>query len=173
MIDIHVLTHSGTRPEWLAQCLASLEGQPCTVHVLQGVEGSVGAGRALGYALGQHEFVGYLDSDDYLLPGALAHCLDELQQHHAVVTREWVEYPDGSRHPYPKPMHGIAIYRRRDIETLLPAIAASAHTADMQVRRVIRPKQLSMIGHVWRVHEAGNHHNVTREAMEMERAAWL
>lgn len=173
MIDIHVLTHSGTRPDWLAQCLASLEGQPCTVHVLQGVEGSVGAGRARGYALGIHEFVGYLDSDDYLLPGALAHCLEELQQHQAVVTREWVEYPDGSRHPYPKRMHGIAIYRRCNLTPLLAAIAACPHTADMHVRRALRPQQLELIGHVWRVHEAGNHHNVTREAMEMERAAWL
>ena len=88
MIDVHVLTYSGTDPAWLGQCLASLASEPCTVHVLEGVEGSVGQGRAHGYQLGVHEFVSYVDSDDFVLPGVMGACLAALRTHRAVVTRE-------------------------------------------------------------------------------------
>lgn len=67
MIDIHVLTHSGTRPEWLAQCLASLEPEGFTVHVVRGEDGHIGRGRARGYQHGVQPYVGYVDHDDYVL----------------------------------------------------------------------------------------------------------
>ena len=173
MIDIHVLTHSGTRQEWLRQCITSLDGQPCTVHIVQGVEGSVGAGRAIGYAMGDHEFVGYVDSDDYVLPGALARCLGALRTHRAVVTAEWVEYPDGSRHPYPKHGHSIAVYRRVDVEPLRAVLHSLPHTADAMVRHTLRPTHLPSVDYVWRVHEHGDHNNITRAVLAAERALWL
>lgn len=173
MIDIHILTHSGTREDWLRQCLCSIDGQPCIPRVLRGVEGSVGAGRAKGYALGDSEFVGYVDSDDYLLPGALAACLSALRDLRSVVTLEWVEYEDGTRHPYPKRGHGIAVYRREDIEPLLSIMAHAPHTVDMQVRNRLRPQQLEFVGHVWRVHPAGNHKRITHDLLEQESRAWL
>lgn len=62
MIDVHVLTHSGTKPEWLDQCLESLAAEPCTVHVVQGVERNIAAGREIGFGLGTHPFVTFVDS---------------------------------------------------------------------------------------------------------------
>jgi len=121
VIDVHVLTHSGTNPEWLAQCLRSLEGEPVVVHVVEGVEGSVGAGRAKGFQLGTCEFVAYVDSDDYVVPGGYAKSLAAMANHRCVVPREYVEYTDGRRHKYTKSGHNGVVYRREDILPLLPA----------------------------------------------------
>lgn len=172
MIDIHVLTYSGTRADWLAQCLASLEGQPCAAHIVIGVEGHVGAGRAKGFALGEHEFVAYVDSDDYLLPGALDACLLALDTHRAVTTCEYVEYLDGSRHPYPKPGHNISVYRREDIAPLLPLMALTPYTVDMQTRARLQPFQLEVIGYVWRIHEDGAHRCITPNLHKQESLLW-
>lgn len=172
MIDVHVLTFSGTRPEWLEQCLASLADQPCTVRVVKGVEGHVGAGRAAGFALGNHDLVAYVDCDDYLLPGALDACLLALDTHRAVTTCEYVEYLDGSRHPYPKPSHNISVYRREDIVPLLPLMAITPYTVDIQTRGRLKPAQLDVIGYVWRIHEGGAHRCITQELLAKESLLW-
>ena len=173
MIDVHVLTHSGTRRDWLDQCLASLEDQPVVVHVVAGVEGSVGAGRAKGFALGSCEFVGYVDSDDYVLPGGYATSLAAMANHRCVVPREYVEYPDGRRHKYTKSNHNGVVYRREDVTPLLPAMALTPFAVDSLTRRTLLPTQLDHIGYVWRVHAAGAHRQMTPETTEQERAQWL
>lgn len=172
MIDIHVLTHSGTKPEWLAQCLASLEGEPVTVHVVEGVEGSVGAGRAKGYALGTHEFVGYIDSDDYVLPGLYTVLLHYLQIHNAVVPMEHIEYPDGSRNKNLMLMHNGAVYRRADIMPLLDKMAAAPYWADSFTRIELKPTQLGHIGCVWRIHEGGAHNLALPDTRQQELEQW-
>lgn len=173
MIDIHVLTHSGTDQSWLEQCLLSLEGHPCVVHVVKGVEGSVGAGRATGFALGVHEFVGYVDSDDYVLPGHYAECLRNMGGRSAVVGREWVEYASGRRHSRSKGMHNGAVYRRDSVIPLLGAMLEAPLTVDMLTREVLRPKQLNHVGYVWRNHGAGAHKQIDRELAAKERESWL
>lgn len=49
------------------------------VHVIPNTD-SVGSGRVLGFATGSAEFVAWLDSDDWLLPGAVESCLEVLVQ---------------------------------------------------------------------------------------------
>ena len=88
MIDVHVLTHEGTKPEWLDECLKSLANEPCTVHVLDNTGCTVGQGRAKGYRLGFHPFVTYVDSDDHVFPGVMAAVCDALQTHDSVCTAE-------------------------------------------------------------------------------------
>ena len=70
MLDVHVLTHSKTRDEWLDRCLNSLRGQPCVVHVIEGVERDIAAGRRIGFSAGVEKYVSFVDSDDYVMPGA-------------------------------------------------------------------------------------------------------
>lgn len=172
MIDVHVLTHEGTRQDWLAQCLASLEGHPVNVVVVDNTGRSVGEGRARGYAVGLSPFVAYVDSDDYVLPGSFAACLKALEQNRAVVTMELVEYPDGSRYPFARPGHAVTVYRRKDVRPWLAAMAQSPHTADAQLRRIIRPMQIAYEGYVWRVHPGGDHHKTTQQAFIRESGAW-
>lgn len=171
MIDVHVLVHSGTKDAWLQQCLASLVGQPCVVHVVQGVEGSVGAGRALGYRRGVEEFVSYVDSDDYVLPGVMQACLDALGSHHAVVTNELVER-DGLLGPRPKARHHLSVYRRAAVEPLLDHLATVPRYGDTLLRDHLRPVQLATVGYVWRDHAAGVHRLHTFDAMEAEHRRW-
>lgn len=173
MIDIHVLTHSGTKPEWLQQCLDSLKGQPVVVHVVEGIEGSVGAGRAKGYALGDCEFVGYVDSDDYVLEGHYAKCLKRLEKHHAVIPKEIVERHDGTRAKHFKSRHNGAVYRRVDIEALIPAMGAAPYIVDMMTRNTIKPVQLNHAGYVWRLHRDGAHNMITPQVADEERSAWI
>lgn len=172
MIDVHVLTHEGTRQDWLRQCLASLEDQPVTVVVIDNTGRSVGQGRASGYALGLSEFVAYVDSDDYVLPGCFAACLEGLKDHRAVVTMERVEYEDGRVFPFSKPGHSVCVYRRGDVTPHLHRMAASPHTTDMHMRRLLQPTQLDVLGYVWRVHGRGDHHK-TMAAMAEEGKQWL
>lgn len=172
MIDIHILTHSGTRSEWLTKCIDSLRGQPVTVHVIDGIEGSVGAGRAKGFSLGRHDFVGYVDSDDFVLEGHYAKCLDKLKTYHAVAPKELVERQDGSRAPRLKSMHNGIVYRRADIDRLIPAMSAAPYTVDMLTRQAIKPIQLDHVGYVWRLHNSGAHRAITSNIAKKERAAW-
>ena len=172
MIDVHVLTHEGTRQDWLTQCLASLDGQPVNVVVIDNTGRSVGEGRARGYAMGLSPFVAYVDSDDYVLPGCFDACLESLGRHHAVVTMEIVEYPDGSRYPFARPGHAVAVYRRENVTPWLEAMARSPHTADARMRGLMKPVQLPNVGYVWRVHPGGDHHKTNKAAFANEGGAW-
>ena len=79
MMDVHVLTHSGTRQQWLDECLESLRRQPCTVHVVRGIEGNIAAGREIGFALGTSPYLSFVDSDDLAEPGAIETMLEVME----------------------------------------------------------------------------------------------
>lgn len=172
MIDVHVLTHEGTRSDWLDQCLASLDGHPINVFVVDNDGKSVGAGRATGYTMGTSKFVAYVDSDDYVLPGCFDACLEALQHHRAVVTRERIEYEDGRVYPFTKPGHNLSVYRREDVLPHIHRMVSSPHTTDMRMRRLLSPVQLPIVGYVWRVHSRGDHHK-TMAAIAAENEQWL
>lgn len=172
MIDVHVLTHEGTRQDWLDQCLESLAGHPVNVFVVDNAGRSVGHGRSVGYAKGKAPLVAYVDSDDYVLPGCFDACLTALETHRSVVTMERVEYEDGRVYPFPKPGHNVSVYRREDVVPHLARMASSAHTTDMHMRQLLKPHQISHLGYVWRVHAAGDHHK-TMAAWAAEDAQWL
>lgn len=171
MIDVHVLTHEGTRPEWLEQCLRSLDGQPANVFVVDNRGCSVGEGRAKGFALGSSDLVAYVDSDDYVLSGCFAACLEGLKTHRSVVTLERVEYADGRVYPFPKPGHNVSVYRREDVTPHLHRMALSHHSADLRTRQLLQPTQLQALGYVWRCHAGGDHHK-TMGAIAQEAQVW-
>lgn len=170
MIDVHVLTWSGTRPEWLEQCIGSIEQEGLTAHVVQGVEGNVGAGREQAYRLGESEFVGYVDSDDYLLPGVGEACLLGLEKYRHVVTLERRLWGDrmGKK---PWQGHHFTVYRRADVLPLLPTMPEHPIHCDQLLVRKLCPRQLSFIGYVWRMHAGQGHRIGTKKQFDALEAA--
>lgn len=170
MIDVHVLTFSGTRPDWLDQCVASIEAEGMTAHVVQGVEGNVGAGREAAYRLGDSEFVAYVDSDDYLLPGVADACLRGLESYRHVVTLErrlW-----GARMGRkPWQGHHFTVYRRADVLPLLPQMPEHPIHCDQLLVRKLCPRQLSFVGYVWRMHAGQGHRAGTKKQFDALEAA--
>ncbi|MFO1351925.1 MAG: hypothetical protein U1F68_15130 [Gammaproteobacteria bacterium] len=79
-VDIPVLYLPTARRDYLDQAIASAEGQG-RVTVEPGIVGHTGRARAAAFAKGKAEFVGLLDYDDLLLPGAVAACLEALERH--------------------------------------------------------------------------------------------
>lgn len=158
MVDVHILTHSGTRPEWLAQCLDSLADEPCTVHVVQGVEGCIAAGRAAGFALGAHPYVTFVDSDDYVLPGAMRAVTDALDAGlDAVVAGEMI-LADGVLHG-PGYGHHLFALRRSVLAPHLGRYAkdfARTHCV-CALASIARPSRIEAVTYVWRQHPAQSH----------------
>jgi hypothetical protein len=160
MINVHVLTFSGTRPKWLEQCVKSIEAEGLTPHVVAGVEGNVGAGREQAYRLGESEFVAYVDSDDYLLPGVGATCLRGLEKYRHVVTLERRRCGDliGGRF---WPGHHFTVYRRADVLPLLSVLPDHPIHCDQILVRKLCPRQLSFVGYIWRMHAGQGHRRGT------------
>ena len=157
-VDCHVLTCSHTKQEWLGRCLKSLESEPCNVFVIRGVDGHIGQGRAFGYSQGSAPYVTFVDDDDYVIEGVIDVCLSALNDHSAVVTKEYVEYADGSRYRMPVSNHHLVVYRRDDIAPLLAEIASMPFRSERMIRAHIRPVGIDFIGYVWNVAGTGSHH---------------
>ena len=157
-VDCHVLTCSHTKQEWLDRCLKSLESEPCNVFVIRGVDGHIGQGRAFGYSQGSAPYVTFVDDDDYVIEGVIGVCLAALNDYSAVVTKEYVEYADGSRYRMPVSNHHLVVYRRSDIALLLADIASMPYRSECMIRTHISPVNLDFIGYVWNVDGTGSHY---------------
>lgn len=158
MIDVHVLTHSGTRADWLDQCLESLAREPCTVHVVQGVEGNIAAGREIGFGLGEHPYVTFVDSDDYVLPGAMDAICEALQQTPSVCAREMVLAENGGLYG-PMTKHHLFALRRSVIAPHLPRYGqrfAQTHCVTA-LARICHPHEIDAVTYVWRQHDKQTH----------------
>lgn len=81
LIDIHVLLLPTTHPAWWKECRESLEGEPVNLHLVEGVAGHIGKGRAKGFALGTAPYVSCVDPDDLVVAGAFQACLEALESH--------------------------------------------------------------------------------------------
>jgi hypothetical protein len=121
MLDVHILTMPDTSKAWTEQCLYStfeavhMAGFPVSVHVVPGVIGSIGQGRAHGYALGHYPYVTCIDDDDYVLPYAFRNMNEALEDGRwtAIATPENIE-----RNGYMlagKIRHHLIAYRRESI----------------------------------------------------------
>lgn len=85
-LDIHMLLSAGTPQAYVDRAKASVEaaaaqaGYPVDIHYVEGVPGSVGKGRATGYAAGMGAYKLAVDDDDYIEPTALADIRPLLEQ---------------------------------------------------------------------------------------------
>ncbi len=173
-IDVHVLTHSGTRRDWLEQCLASLEPEPCNVFVVRGVEGHIGQGRADGYSRGAAPYVAFVDSDDYVLPGAFSVIEEAMATSRAVTTREkeLVVWPNGDERFSGRGRHNhhIKCFRREDVIPLIPLMKQTTRRCDRMMDYVLNPTRVDFEGYVWRNHGDGAHF---LPAIEAELMLWI
>lgn len=80
-VDTHVLLyHSKKRPEWLDQCLASLEHEPTNVLLVDfPAIPNVGLLRAMAHRRGTAPLLSFVDDDDWVMPGAFDACVTALE----------------------------------------------------------------------------------------------
>jgi len=179
MADIHVLTLP-SRESWLQDSLASLSQQPCKVHVCPGILGNTGKARYEAFEIGQLPYVGYVDDDDLVEPGAVQACIDALEQHPEAVGaftdeilinsagetisqgfstgREWTP----KRHLGSlKFVHHLWIGRRESVERhrhIMRDMPIGAHWALTCLMALDGPwVHLPIVGYRWRIHSNGSH----------------
>ncbi len=117
MLDVHILVSHDTRREWVAQCLDSVHeaadraGYPVSICMVPGVPGHIGKARAVGYSLGLHPYVTFVDDDDYVLPEAFAQMADALRTGAAAICTPELTLQNGQLRPGHTRHHLIA-YRR-------------------------------------------------------------
>ena len=110
-IDLHVIHYD--EPQWvLDRCIASLEGQPVNIHIVQGVkEFPPIKGRQAGYVAGTAPYATYVDPDDEVMPGAV----ERLLVHYGadlIWGNELVKGPDGMEYVAYAPHH--LVLRKRE-----------------------------------------------------------
>lgn len=160
MIDVHILTYSGTRKDWMRQCLSSLEGQPCVVHVIQGFEGDIASGRILGFSAGSNPYVAYVDCDDWVLPGAMDTALRYMQSGlDAIITHEEVWYRDKLRAVHPD--HHLFVARRDVMSKRLIHYREYAHRRSCvpALRVMFNPVSVPEVCYAWRMDGHETHRN--------------
>lgn len=80
MVDVHIITRPTDNQKWLCQCIDSLEDEPVTVHLVDGVQGDTAAGRMKGFSQGNHPYVSFVDPDDYVRPGIFKKLVNVLER---------------------------------------------------------------------------------------------
>ena len=84
-VDLHILrTHSPQ--DWYDRAVASCEGEPVNLHLLEGIPGKVGLARAAAFRRGTAPYVAWVDDDDELVPGAIEQALAVLEARPEVVS---------------------------------------------------------------------------------------
>lgn len=139
MLDVHILTMPSTPRNWAKQCISSVEEAIAStpgvhLHVIEGVPGHIGKGRAAGYALGTAPWKTYVDHDDYVLPHAFQKLLEYLDKDVAAVfPREHIEQ-NGRLHSFTRRRHHLQTYRADLVQSF--DHAAWAAVGDVIMRRL-------------------------------------
>lgn len=195
-VDVHVAMLPCVRPAWRDECLASLDDEPCNVHVVDGVEGHIGQARLRGFQQGTAPYVSFADPDDYVLPGAIKECVKVLQENInlcGVYTHEKVKRFGGpprrvkaispwdamEQYMKPKRMHHLLVMRRDFVERHYKNLAAWPHMPNYLLAAAIARyapwRHVDIYGYIWRDHMAGAHLSYTRREIEnvMTEAAFM
>lgn len=195
VVDLHILTCERTtrHPEWLDQAITSCEGQPVTLQLIDNADNTIGEGRASGLATGDAEFVGWLDDDDWLLPGAVDSCLEALAAHPEAVGAftDELRYRDGvqvgvgegngtgpwspelqlTRISYAR---HLVVMRRAAVMPYLPIMAQHKKLSEYVLRGLIVQRgpwiHVERDGYVHRQHDE-NHANICPVTPEQRTAA--
>lgn len=168
MIDVHVLTWEMADPRWLDECIKSLEGQSCTVHLIDNSGQTIGQGRAKGYSMGTQPYVAHVDCDDRVLPGVMDVVCRALEDHESVFTLERVEYEGRDFLGRPRAGHNLFAARRSVVAPLLQDVERLNLMGDTAIKRHLKPHQLQFVGYVWRLHGLQAHRQLTPEVMQKE-----
>lgn len=76
MIDVHILTLPETDLTLLNECVSSVMADPINLSIVEGVDGHLGQGRADAIRKGKAAWVGWIDPDDVVIPGAYRRLLE-------------------------------------------------------------------------------------------------
>lgn len=174
MIDVHVLTHSKTRSEWLDRCLNSMRDQPCVVHVIEGVERDIAAGRRMGFTAGSQEYVSFVDSDDYVLPGAFDAALEALNSGvPALCSMESVINESGQTLKI-QGGHHLYAARRDIVSSVLDRFCNARHLHCFdKLHALTAPVWLDSVLYVYQTHSNQSHPHLGRWAQtEHMRKTW-
>lgn len=140
MLDVHVAVSAGTRPDWVRQCLDSVDvaaaraGYPVAVHIVDGVPGHIGKARTAGFSAGSAPWVTYVDDDDYVLPDAFSVLADAMAHNPAAIFTGEVVEQNGQQRPSPG-RHHLSVYRRDVIAGI--DLSPWFVCADWRMRKVV------------------------------------
>ena len=157
MIDVHMAISETANPRWLDLCLKSLRHEPIKLHIIEPVMGDFGEMRMRGISKGTHDFVGWVDPDDLIIPGSYQKLLNVIDQHSFAWTNEqvWDTTRDLSRvfnmwtEERPHHMHII----RRDSFDLkdIPELIGKEDKHKKWLYDMAKSgKHLEQIGYIWR-----------------------
>ena len=79
-VDTHVLIRrSRKRPEWLEECLSSMEKEPTNILLVDSDSINVGKLRSEAMKLGDAPLLCFVDDDGRVVRGSFQKCIDELK----------------------------------------------------------------------------------------------
>jgi hypothetical protein len=178
-IDAHMLTLDEPA-EWRAACIESLAGAPIRLHVLAGIAGRLGQGRAAGFACGDAPFVCWVDPDDLYEAGAfaqLADALDACPQAVLAYTDEALMDEAGCplglrrlaysafQHAHSAShVHGLIVMRRDDVAAVAGLVHQQDPTPEWTLTRMLARRggviHVPVIGRHWRQHPGQFHRRI-------------
>ncbi|QDJ96484.1 hypothetical protein Xoosp13_298 [Xanthomonas phage Xoo-sp13] len=156
MIDVHILLMGDERSDLLEQCLNSLKYEPITLHKCDGVPGDIRTARANAISQGTNDYVGWVDPDDFIIPGAYQLLLDNIGDKKFAWCNEevWHMTPDLSAvtatHIRKRPHH-MHIIHRSLINYNLIRNEVPRRTPDRWVEMLTKQGvHVNSVGYVWR-----------------------
>lgn len=174
MIDVHILLMGTERKDLLEQCLESLKDEPITLHLCDGIPGDIRSARANAIAKGNHEYVGWVDPDDFIIPGAYKRLLEVIGDKKFAWSMEeiWDMTPDLSRvvtkHIRSNPHH-MHIIHRSVIDDNYIRNVVPRRTPDRWVENLVPQGVFDKnIGYVWRNYSTSG----SRMLYEHDDKAW-
>lgn len=179
MIDVHVITLPHERHEWFDKCVLSMDGEPITLHHVDGVQGNIGAGRAEGFSRGTHDLVSFVDPDDWVINRGFSVCLQYMKVHPntaCVYTRENIAYGDSGvvtesgSDKYLQHLgtpqeateaHHLVVFRRAAIEPWITQLADYRFLPEPFLKTMVLQTYgldfLDFAGYMWRKNKQGAH----------------
>lgn len=174
LVDCHIVD-SGRNPQWLQECITSLESQPVNIHIIPYTKDLI-TSRRLGFSKGNAEFVTYADDDDVVDPNTINKCLDVLtsdKKPSAVYTDEYIVHEDlsickpgvswnkpwsiASQISIPTFVHPLIVARRSSVNKYLPMIKYSGIYPDYILWCMLGISEgfthIDYLGYKWRQHE--------------------
>lgn len=156
MIDVHMLLMGNEREDLLSQCMESLKDEPITLHKCKGIPGDIRTARADAISKGTNDYVGWVDPDDFIIPGSYQKLLDAIGDKKFAWCDEevWHMTPDlktiSSKYIKNEPHH-MHIIHRSLLDYDLIRNRVPIRTPDRWVgMHAVNGVHVKSIGYVWR-----------------------
>lgn len=192
VIDVHVLLLPDTNPVWWQECRETLRAEPVHLHLVEGIEGHIGKGRARGFDLGTTPYVSCVDPDDLVIPGAFEACLQALENHPeacGAYTDQLLMDAEGnvikpgiwSGRPWnpllqlePKYLHPVYVMRRCFVRKYLLELGRWPNMAEFVLKGLITAHgpwiHVNRFGYKWRMSDSPAHKR--QSIMHVYAARW-